>query len=173
MRLFLAVAALFCTAPSIAAPVAFDPQGMGQPPATITCDPAKPGEPVWIEIKRIKDGDTFEGTCTDRFGFPEIYRIGNLDTPEKGGFAKCKRESIHAGKASGNITTWAAASEMKALVVVGKAKEKYGRYLNDAWFFADGQFLGWAQIQISDGFALPYDGGKKGDWCAILKGKVK
>jgi endonuclease YncB( thermonuclease family) len=159
--------------PALAAP---------KPRKAISCKPAKPGVPVWMIVGRMKDGDTWEGVCADRFGFPEVYREGGqdadgndegIDTPEKSkSVARCPEEIAHAKKASAFAEELRAAAKGVALVTVFKRKEKYGRYLSLTSFWIDGGLVRLGDALITAGYALPYAGGKKADWCALLAPKV-
>jgi micrococcal nuclease len=143
-----------------------------KPPETVSCKITATEKPTWIEIARVKDGDTFEGTCKDRFGFPEIFRLRDLDTPEKGALAKCPEEDFHAKAATEFARNLGLSGKNKVLATVAKRKEKYGRYLSDATFYATEGEIDWREAMIKAGYALPYDGGKKADWCALLKFKL-
>jgi endonuclease YncB( thermonuclease family) len=124
-----------------------------------------------VSIFRVKDGDTFEGTCTDRFGFPETYRLANLDTPENGRFAKCRAEAVHAAAASAYAKQLSAQANNVARVKLPIGKEKYGRYRAQVEWFIDGRWLDWSSAMIKAGYAVSYSGGKKINWCAALRAK--
>jgi endonuclease YncB( thermonuclease family) len=133
--------------------------------AAIQC-PAVNG-PAKINIDRVKDGDTFVGTCKDRFGFPEIFRLLDLDTPEKAPRAKCEAEALHAKKATEFAKDLAKRGGMTGVVVV-PSKEKYGRYLASMTYTIDRKPVEWREALIDAGYAVAYDGGQKIDWCAKL-----
>ena len=134
----------------------------------LLCAVAQPGaSEIAVPIARVKDGDTFEAGCTDRFGKPEVYRIAGIDTPESNGRAKCPHESTLANLASANAKVMAARAGMVAQVSLPVAQEKYGRYLAKVSFIIDGQRVEWAQAQIAAGYAKPYYGSKKTEWCKM------
>ena len=83
-----------------------------------------------------------------------------MDTPEKGGRAKCDSERI-AGQAATAFTE-ATLESAKTVIVRDPAWGKWGgRVLAD--LIVDGQSL--SEILIVTGHGRSYDGGKRGTWC--------
>lgn len=119
------------------------------------------GEYNWT-VKRVIDGDTI--VMQEKF-FPSeignIYvRLKGIDTPEKGRFAKCDQEKLMSMAATAFLTKHVYAGTK--VVVKNVEKDKYGgRVVADV--YVDQENLG--DIMIREGFAKPYDGGKKDSWC--------
>ncbi len=118
--------------------------------------------PVSAKVVKLVDGDTVQVIAET---FPHHYalidiRVGEIDTPEKKGRAKCTAESALAEKAS-------AATEQLVLgrkvFLYNVQFEKYGgRVLGD---IRTPEGISVAQNLIEKNLARPYDGGKKQSWC--------
>lgn len=119
--------------------------------------------PYDFRIIRIIDGDTVEFDAP--FLVPELRKVLSLrvlgvDTPEKGSRAHCNKEAILAERAT-EFTTRVVGAATKHQIII-KGWDKYGgRVLGD--ILLDGVSL--KDMLISKGYALPYDGGTKPDWC--------
>jgi len=120
------------------------------------------GSPYTWEVVRVTDGDTI--VVKAPWILPELgttisIRVYGIDTPEKGKLAKCAREAQLADLASGYT---------KGLIRVGDTvdvtnirRDKYFRLLGSV--SVDGKDLGAALIDA--GFARPYYGKTKSNWC--------
>ncbi len=117
---------------------------------------------MW-QFDRIVDGDTISFKVD--FLPPELgdtlsIRILGIDTPEKGFRAKCDKEAKLGEKA----TEYAKEiiDESKTLYVQLVTWDKFGgRVLGDV--YVDG--IPFSTLMIEKGYARPYDGKKKSDWC--------
>lgn len=123
-------------------------------------------EPVSVSpyrIIRVLDGDTVEIQAS--WLPPELkqsllLRIEGIDTPEKGHRAKCVQEAIDSLKAKYFVEQTFKTAKNKEIVL--KKWDKYGgRVLGD--IILDGVPL--SKKMIDNGFARPYNGGKKEGWC--------
>lgn len=119
--------------------------------------------PYDFRVIRVIDGDTVE------FDAPFLpielkrtlsLRILGVDTPEKGSRAQCDEEARLAERAS-DFTKRVVFGATKHQIVI-KGWDKYGgRVLGD--ILLDGVSL--RRMLIENNHALPYDGGRKPDWC--------
>ena len=112
------------------------------------------------EVNSIYDADTFRVTIKkwpDIIGKRIPIRIKGVDAPELRG--KCDAEKSKA-KAAKQFTV-AALRSATTIELRNMKRGKYFRILADV--FIDGRSLG-KQI-ISNGYARPYDGGKRLGWC--------
>jgi micrococcal nuclease len=120
--------------------------------------------PVRAHVVRLGDGDT-AGMLAEIW--PGNYviinvRFGEIDTPEKGGRAKCPEEAALAAKASAET---ARLIGDKDVLLYDIQYEKYGgRVLADVRTV---EGVSAAQNLIDKKLARPYDGGKKQPWCAV------
>lgn len=115
-------------------------------------------------VTTIYDGDTFTATIDDwppLIGKSISVRIHGIDTPELRG--KCRREIELARKAKQAAVTMI--REAKTIELRNMRRDKYFRILAEA--YADGTSIG--ETLIKQGFAVPYDGGKKNDWCTTVR----
>lgn len=118
-----------------------------------------------IDIIRVIDGDT----VVYRADFlPEplkkelSIRVYGIDTPEKEFRAHCTIESTLGEEAT--VFTKTAVSSSKLHQVVLRDWDKYGgRVLGDV--LLDGRSL--RSMLIENNLAVPYEGGKKRDWCRV------
>jgi micrococcal nuclease len=115
------------------------------------------------KVLRTIDGDTVEFAANF---LPEplkpklSLRILGIDTPEKGPRAQCSDENMKSLKAK--LFTEQEINNAKDVKIFIKEWDKYGgRVLGDV--ILDGKPL--SQKLIESGYAVAYDGGKKGDWC--------
>ena len=114
-------------------------------------------------VTRVIDGDTveFRADFLPKPLKPVLsLRVLGVDTPEKGSTAKCPEEKALGIKAS-NFTKELLARRKTTQVVIQEWDKYGGRVLGDVIF--DGQSL--RQLLLDNGYARPYDGGKKSSWC--------
>lgn len=119
--------------------------------------------PVSAKVTKILDGDTVRITAEILPGHYVMtdIRIGEIDTPEKKGRAKCDAEAALAEKASAATSNLI---EGKTVLLYNVQFEKYGgRVLGDVRT-ENGSSA--AQNLIDKGLAKPYGGGTKQSWCA-------
>lgn len=124
---------------------------------------AAQANPYDMKVTKVTDGDTIRVEATwmpPELGDDIALRIMGIDTPEKGGRAKCDAEAALGAEA----TAFA-----KSVIAVGDIVQvnllhwdKFGGRI-DADVFVNGE--NFAQMQIDKGLAVPYDGGKKDSWC--------
>ena len=93
---------------------------------------------------------------------PELkLRIIGIDTPEKGNLSKINQEKLNA-KQSYEFLKKLIDTENILGVSFIKWDKYGGRILGDIHLQNDKRI---SQIILKEGFAVPYDGGKKYDWC--------
>jgi endonuclease YncB( thermonuclease family) len=128
--------------------------------------PPRPTFDKPVKVLRVKDGDTL---LIDQrlFGYPVTVRLLDLDTPEKGRFAKCEAEAAHAAMASARTQALIDAGGGVVRVTGGKP-DLYGRPLVKAEVMIDRKRVDIATDLVGKGLAFRYDGGTKADWCAWL-----
>lgn len=118
-------------------------------------------------VVHISDGDTFDVDIMV-MGEPTRVRLLRIDTPEKGRFAKCAEEDSAAKAASAYIATLIASG--KSIVWLrGGRRDLYNRPLVEAEISLNRRRLNLSDAMIAAGHAVAYDGGKKADWCALLR----
>lgn len=120
--------------------------------------------PIDAKVMKIIDGDTAQIIAETLPGFFVItdVRVGEIDTPEKKGRAKCESEAALAEKATAATKALIDGKNVKLLDV---QFEKYGgRMLGDIQTL-DG--VSTAQNLIDKNLAKTYDGGKKQSWCKL------
>lgn len=131
-------------------------------PVIILLLPLNPSKGYCSEILEVLDGDTVKISAPflPKPLKPTIsLRISGIDTPEKGFRAKCVSESIK-GELAENYTR-KLVTEAKSVLVLIEAEDKYFRLLGDV--ILNGKSL--RESLLESGFALPYYGEKKPDWC--------
>jgi len=112
------------------------------------------------EIVSIYDGDTFTVNIDE---WPSIVgqrisvRIAGIDTPEMRG--RCEEEKTKARQAK--QFTVAALRNASRIELKNLQRDKYFRLLSD--IYIDGENL--AQQLLNQGFAVPYSGYTKINWC--------
>ena len=115
------------------------------------------------KIIRVIDGDTiiFEAPfLPSALGDSLSLRIINVDTPEKESRAHCEMERALSAEATEYTKNLIESSKSVKIEIVGF--DKYGgRVLGDA--IIDGKRL--SEMLLENGYAKPYDGGKKSSWC--------
>ena len=111
-------------------------------------------------VVRVVDGDTVDLECLGEGRFRA--RLTGYDTPETHN-PGCSAEAVH-----GQLAT----RRLRALVADARMIEarlgrwdRYERRL--VQLSVDGRDVG--QRLIAEGLALPYDGGRRPDWCARLR----
>lgn len=116
------------------------------------------------KVLNVIDGDTV--TIEAPFLPDELkktlrLRIVGVDTPEKGGRAKCEKEMILADKAKTFVQEKINSSKKSYVILFGWDKFG-GRVIGD--LILDGKHL--STLLITHGYASMYNGsGKKKDWC--------
>lgn len=136
---------------------------------TATVDAVRPrgdvlAGPVRAQAVLVTDGDTVQVVAETLPGYfvSTDIRISGVDTPEKGGKAKCDSEAARAVSAS------AATRQLvqgRAVVLYDVKFDKYGGRMVAGMRTLDGRDV--AQNLITQGLANPYDGGTKQSWCAL------
>jgi micrococcal nuclease len=117
--------------------------------------------PVRAEVVRIVDGDTIEARAQLWIGLSLVssIRIRGIDTPEmRGG---CPEEKAMA--AAGRDLLAELAGE--AILLTNIENDKYGGRVVADVASEDGADLG--SEMVARGFARPYNGGARGDWCPV------
>ena len=136
---------------------------------------AKRKKPVWpgpyrAEVMAISDSDTIRVVASvwPNVQVPALIRLAGVDTPEK--FRPhCAAEKERALKATEFVRGLIAPGDTVWLRNVRLGKYA-GRVLARVMFQqADGSRADLSKVLLDAGFARPYDGGRKADWCAILK----
>jgi len=120
--------------------------------------------PYDMVVTKVTDGDTIRVDASS-WVLPELgdtigIRIMGIDTPEKGGRAKCDAEAELGEKATEFAKSVIAVGDTVQVEVI--QWDKFGGRI-DAVVLVDGQNFG--QMQIDRGLAKPYDGGTKESWC--------
>lgn len=129
--------------------------------------PATPGlaadsiaGPIPAEVVRVTDGDTVAVKARIWLGL-EItvsVRIRGIDAPEIHG--DCRQEVMLAAAATDRLAEAAGARVLLSQV----REDKYaGRVLADV-ANASGEDIG--RLMLESGLARPYQGGRRGGWCA-------
>ena len=109
-------------------------------------------------VTRVVDGDTISVHCGTTAG---NVRLVGYDTPET------YRPGCPEEKRLGEAATRALERELRKATrirVEARGRDKYDRALASLWL--DGKAL--ADIMISKGLAVSYDGGKRINWCKRL-----
>jgi micrococcal nuclease len=114
-------------------------------------------------IIRVIDGDTVEVAARwlpIELGKTVSIRIDGIDTPERGGRAKCAHEAQLAQTAKDFVQKSIAQSRKQAIMI--RSWDKFGgRILGD--ILLDGVSI--RQQLLERGYAKPYTGGQKISWC--------
>jgi micrococcal nuclease len=116
-----------------------------------------------VEYVRNYDGDTITVNISNVHNIigKEIpIRIKGIDTPEIKG--NCTEEIVAAEEVRDLVTSQI--SNATILNILNSERGKYFRILADVEY--DGVDLG--TFLLDSGYALPYNGGTKPNWCAIL-----
>ena len=124
--------------------------------------PATAADYAW-PVVRVIDGDTVAVDASADMP-PELadvkVRLKDVDTPEKGGRAKCDSER-QAGQAATAFTEQAVADASMIVVRDPEWGKWGGRVVAD--LVLDGRSL--SSSLIATGHGRAYDGGKRGSWC--------
>lgn len=136
------------------------------PALVLVAGPAFASDYTW-PVVRVVDGDTVAVDASADLP-PELadlrVRLRGVDTPEKGGRAKCAYER-DAGRAATAFTE-KAVTQASAIVVRDPEWGKWGgRVVAD--LVLDGRSLSASLIESGHGRA--YDGGRRGSWCSQAK----
>ena len=121
-----------------------------------------PAETYNWTVTRVIDGDTIEVRIPEH---PEPFellsvRLNGVDTPEKGGRAKCDAERLLGDEATAFVA--ARIKPGDTIQVANPFRGKFaGRVVAD--IILDGHQL--AKLLIDAGLARAYDGGTRGSWC--------
>lgn len=118
------------------------------------------GRTLVSEIVSIYDGDTFTVNIAHwpaLVGERISVRINGIDTPELRG--KCQKEKDQA-RAAKQFTV-DRLRNARTVELHNLQRDKYFRILSDV--YVDGQSL--ADALLAKGFAIPYHGGSKRNWC--------
>lgn len=119
-----------------------------------------------VEVINVVDGDTLRITADflpPQLGNTLLLRIAGLDTPEKGYLAKCQSErdaSVVATEATKKFL-----SGGTPIISLQKWDKYGGRVLGDVE--VNRRML--SVYLISNGYARPYNGERKSDWCNNTK----
>jgi micrococcal nuclease len=116
-----------------------------------------------VEYVRNYDGDTITVNIPnvhDIIGNEIPIRVKGIDTPEING--NCQEEIIAAKEARDVVASQI--SNSTTINILNSERDKYFRILGDVEY--DGVNL--ATFLLNSGYALPYTGGTKPNWCAIL-----
>lgn len=122
--------------------------------------------PVAARVIKTGDGDTVQTVADIWPGMTVLIdiRMGEIDTPEKKGRAKCAQEAELAEAATAETRRLL---EGKPVLLYNIKYEKYGGRLLADIVTQDG--VNAAQNLTTKGYAAPYDGGKKQSWCTIAQ----
>lgn len=125
---------------------------------------AAQANPYDMVVTKVTDGDTIRVDASS-WVLPELgdtiaIRIMGIDTPEKGGRAKCDAEAALGAEATEFAKSIIAVGDTVQVNVI--QWDKFGGRI-DADVFVDGE--NFAQLQVERGLAKPYDGGTKESWC--------
>ena len=125
-------------------------------------EPAPAADYAW-PVVRVIDGDTVAVDASADMP-PELaaikVRLRGVDTPEKGGRAKCEAERA-GGQAATAFTEQAVAEAATIMVRDPKWGKWGGRVIAD--LMVDGRSL--AALLIEAGHGRPYDGGRRQSRC--------
>jgi endonuclease YncB( thermonuclease family) len=116
-------------------------------------------DPVACRVTSVVDGDTVDMTCAATGPFRA--RLTGFDTPES--FEPgCAAEARLARQATQRLRALVAQARRVDAALAGS--DRFGRRL--VRLSLDGRDVG--AVLIAEGLALPYDGGRRIDWCARL-----
>lgn len=126
---------------------------------------ALPSHTYKAEVVKVIDGDTISVKVPSwrytPFGKITI-RISGIDTPEsQKQHAKCPRELQLGLAASGFAHSMVKPGDVVRFKYIGH--DKYFRIDANVTTVAKGD---WGRVMIANGYAAPYFGGTKKDWCS-------
>ena len=121
-----------------------------------------------VTVISVTDGDTFridpEPWLKIR-GLTLAIRVDGIDTPEKGGDAKCEQERRNAAAATAFTKRMLLESDNQ-VVITKPDWDKFGGRIRAKVELANGEDLSAKMIEM--GYATAYYGkGPKTDWCAV------
>ena len=125
-----------------------------------------------VEINRVVDGDTLDVTIDLGFDLykKERVRVAGVDTPEK------RTKNLEEKALGIDATNWlkeklestiAGDDELSVRTELVGGVGKYGRLLG--WLYRGDEQLSLNEQMITEGYALPYDGGTKDMNLEVLK----
>ncbi|MCT4552940.1 MAG: thermonuclease family protein [Alphaproteobacteria bacterium] len=128
-----------------------------------------------IDVLDVVDGDTLfvEIYYTNTLSEKINIRLIGIDTPEKGGNARCDDEKVLAREATKFMKgiLLSAEKQGKKFFINGVKKDKYGNRIDANVYFSDGEFLGNDVVNVAGemlktDLAVSYNGGRKlKNWC--------
>ena len=133
---------------------------------TVSSAPAAATDYTW-PVVRVVDGDTVavDASADLPAELADLrVRLRGVDTPEKGGRAKCPVER-DAGQAATEFTTKAVA-EASAIVVRDPKWGKWGGRVIADLVLDNRSLSAWL---IAAGHGRAYDGGRRASWCPQLQ----
>tara|TARA_R110000823_G_scaffold205137_5_gene336095 strand:+ start:60 stop:482 length:423 start_codon:yes stop_codon:yes gene_type:complete len=119
--------------------------------------------PYDYTVVRVIDGDTVKVEAPwvpVELGKEISIRVIGIDTPEKGGRAKCPAEAALGAKATKFAQEVIKPGQVVQVNLI--SWDKFGGRI-DATILVNGKDFG--KMQIDAGLARPYDGGTKSSWC--------
>lgn len=118
--------------------------------------------PVAAEVMRVVDGDTVAVRARPWLGMTieTVVRLRGVDTPEKGGRAKCDGERVLGDRATDFVRRRLPAGTPVFLTAI--EEDKYGGRVVASIAVGDEDL---AAGLVGAGLARPYDGGRKSSWC--------
>lgn len=114
-------------------------------------------EEAGCRIRRVVDGDTISIFCPDTGS--RNLRLTGYDTPETYQ-PKCRSERARGEAASRRLT--ALVRQARSVDVRFSGTDRYGRLLGR--LFLDRADI--ARLMVAEGHAVPYNGGRRRNWCA-------
>lgn len=130
--------------------------------ASLAAAPLSAADYFW-PVVRVVDGDTVKvdaGADLPRELASLSVRLRGIDTPEKGGRAKCDAER-EAGRAATAFTEEAVRKAVSVVVRDPEWGKWGGRVVAD--LVLDGSSL--SSVLLEAGHARRYDGGRRDSWC--------
>ena len=131
--------------------------------------------PYHAQLVRLIDGDTFIALIrvSPTVFIRKSVRISGIDTPETRR-AKCEEERNAGNRAKQLVkymmeTANARATSTKLKLYDLKLGKYAGRILAKVEVKLEGTWINVGDYLIDEKLALPYNGGKKSDWCKLLK----
>lgn len=120
--------------------------------------------PYDMVVTKVTDGDTIRVAAPwllPELGDDIAIRVMGIDTPEKGGRAKCEAEAKLGAEATEFAKSVIAVGDIVSVNVL--QWDKFGGRIDAEVFLEEG--VNFAELQIERGLAKPYDGGTKDSWC--------
>lgn len=122
--------------------------------------------PISAKVLKTGDGDTVQTEAEIWPGQRVLIdiRIGEIDTPEKKGRAKCPEEAAKAEEATAEMRRLL---EGKTVTLHNVKYEKYGGRLLADVVTSEGTNA--AEHMVAQWLAVPYGGGTKSSWCTLAQ----